>query len=147
MGEREELEAAFAEAEAALAKAVNDRDKADVDAVEANAHLEKARAHCRHARAALAESNRERSTRSSEPRVADAEKPSRERPGSQKAIQGLTGGFPARGPDAPGWRLLARQSLMLLALVLAYLQYYFLDVQLQVTRLPSITTILTRLGS
>lgn len=38
-------------------------------------------------------------------------------------------------------RLLARQSLMLLALVLAYLQYYFADVHLQIALLPSLVAV------
>jgi len=40
------------------------------------------------------------------------------------------------------WRLIVRQSVMLLALVLAYLQYYFFDVQLQIALLPSIQVFL-----
>jgi len=40
--------------------------------------------------------------------------------------------------SAADWRVVARQSLTLLALVLAYLQFYFLDVQLQLSRLPSL---------
>jgi len=40
---------------------------------------------------------------------------------------------------APAWRLLARQSVGLLALVSAYLPYYFIDVQLQIDALPSAT--------
>jgi hemerythrin-like domain-containing protein len=40
------------------------------------------------------------------------------------------------------WRLLIRQSVMLLALVLAYLQYYLVDVYLQITVLPSVHVVL-----
>ncbi len=40
---------------------------------------------------------------------------------------------------APARRLMVRRSVMLFALVLAYLQYYFLDVHLQIARLPSVT--------
>ena len=40
--------------------------------------------------------------------------------------------------DALALRLLARQSVMLLGLVLAYLQYYLADVQLQIAMLPSV---------
>ena len=43
---------------------------------------------------------------------------------------------------APPLRLLARQSAMLFGLVLAYLQYYFADIHLQIALLPSVTTIL-----
>ena len=39
---------------------------------------------------------------------------------------------------APAVRLLARERIMLLGLVLAYLQFYFLDVYLQIARLPSL---------
>jgi hypothetical protein len=44
----------------------------------------------------------------------------------------------------PTRRLVARQAMMFFALVLAYLQYYFLDVHLQIARLPN--TFLTGLG-
>lgn len=40
--------------------------------------------------------------------------------------------------SAADWRAIARQSVTLLALVLAYLQYYFIDVHLQLSRLPSL---------
>jgi len=43
-----------------------------------------------------------------------------------------------RAGSAQDWRLIVRRSLILLALILAYLQCYFLDVQLQVVSLPSI---------
>jgi len=43
---------------------------------------------------------------------------------------------------APAWRLLARQSVGLLALVSAYLPSYFFDVQLQIEALPSVTVYL-----
>lgn len=45
---------------------------------------------------------------------------------------------------APASQLLAGQPLMLLALVMAYLQYYFLDVYLQIERLPSLNVFLIR---
>lgn len=41
---------------------------------------------------------------------------------------------------APARRLLAEQSVMLLALALAYLQYDFVDVHLQIALLPSLIT-------
>ncbi len=142
MGKREELEAALAKAEAELARAVVGRGGVAADVVEADTNIEKARTHCRHACAALAESNRERSTQSSEPQVADVETPSGEQSRARKSIQELVSSFSAQALDAPDWRLLARRSVMLLALVLAYFQYYFLDVQLQVVRLPTITVLL-----
>ena len=42
----------------------------------------------------------------------------------------------------PPKRLLAWQSMQLLALVLAYLQYYFIDANLQIALLPSATLLL-----
>lgn len=55
--------------------------------------------------------------------------------------------LPPRRPAARtvrGWRLLARQAGMLLALVLSYLQYYFLDVHLKIFRLHSLMVYLFR---
>lgn len=140
MGTQKELEAALAEAEAELARAVTGRDAAAADVADASADVEKARAHCRQARIALTEQNR------AEPVAApvvhtgtsnrDVKKPSKEpvaRP--RKTIRGYISSLLTRQPA------LARQSFMLLALVLAYLQYYFIDVNLKVLLLPSITVL------
>jgi hypothetical protein len=44
--------------------------------------------------------------------------------------------------DMHAWRSLTRRIVIMLALLLAYLQYYFLDVNLQIARLPSIVLLL-----
>ena len=141
MGTREELEAALAKAEAELAQAAGDRTNAD-----ANVCLEKARAHCRRERAALSELKRAEPAAGSVERAEksnrDLGKPSREPAGQRKTARGSISACSARQPDggnAPSRRVLARQAFTLLALVLAYLQYYFFDVNLQVARMPSIT--------
>ncbi|HMH18992.1 MAG TPA: hypothetical protein VK572_12690 [Burkholderiales bacterium] len=145
MSTREELEAALAEAEAELARAVAGRAAAAVDVAEAK--LERARAHCRHARTALAEMNRAepaaRSVGRTEKSNRSAEQPSKEYTGPRRSVLGFLSAFSARLPakNAPSRQLIARQGLMLLALVLAYLQYYFLDVNLKVSLLPSITVL------
>ena len=62
-----------------------------------------------------------------------------------QAIHQLISRFPGLKPGvgyASSWRVFARQSFMLLALVVAYLQYYFFDVNLQIVRLPSITMLI-----
>ena len=148
MSHRAELEAALAEAKAQLAEAVEARARLNADAAEANAKIERARGLCRHARAALiefdhAEPERAKSTVGLEERTAPLARAARRpaRRSWRKAIHRLVGGFLARefaGKGNPSVRLLARQSVMLLALVLAYLQYYFFDVHLQIARLPSI---------
>lgn len=148
MSHRQELEVALDEAEAQLAKAVEARARLDTDATEADARIDKARVLCRLVRGALAGLDRaeqESAVSAGEPgeqagpSVRGAPKP----PGKprRKAIRQLFAGvlsweFIGRGRT--DWRLIARQAFMLLALVLAYLQYYFFDVQLQVVRLPSL---------
>lgn len=149
MSHREELEAALAEAEAQLAEAVEVRARLDTDAAEANAGIERARALCRHARAALTElehAELERAKSSTVGLEIRTRPPAHGAPRSagrarRKAIPRLVGGFLARefaGKSDPNLKLLARQSIMLLALILAYLQYYFFDVHLQIARLPTI---------
>jgi hypothetical protein len=145
MGQREELEGALAEAEAELARAVAGREGADPDPAGADAHIDHVRASCRQARAALARLDRaEPASPSSEPTekpIHRMEKPPARQSGSGKTIRQLLVAISGR-PDArqaSSRRLLARQGLMLLALVLAYLQFYFFDVQLQVSRLPSLS--------
>ena len=148
MDHREELELALAEAEVQLAEAVEARARLDTDAAEVNANIERARAQCRHARAALAELGRtelEHRESAFVPEVPSGllvgggRKPAKR--ARRRAVHRLIGGFLARelvAKGAPDWRLLARQAFMLLALVLAYLQYYFFDVHLQVARLPAL---------
>jgi len=153
MSKREEFEAAFvealadlAEAEAGLARIALDHSKLEPGPADGDADLEHARAACRQARARLLQLEREVPPPASD---APAEKlvrhedklpnkPSRRR----ITIAKLRRAFPslhALDRALPGWRVMVRQSLMLLALVLAYLQYYFFDVQLEVSRLPSIS--------
>jgi uncharacterized membrane protein len=65
---------------------------------------------------------------------------------SEQASQGkATAGAPApprrkylAPADAVEWHLMARRAVMLLGLILAYLQYYFIDVQLRILHLPSV---------
>ena len=139
MGTREQLEVELAGAEAELARAVADRGAAAAEVAEAK--LERARAHCRQVRTALVELNRAEPVARPVERTTgkpnrDAKKPAKEptaRP--RKTIRGRISALLAQQPA------LARQALMLLALVLAYLQYYFLDVNLKVSLLPSITVL------
>jgi hypothetical protein len=139
----EALEAALTRAEAELARAVAER-YSNPDATEAESEIERARDHCRRAQAALAQLKHPEAT----PHTlmpnenAAAEKPDRQsRPqkgaNANKLMRALARRL-APTLSAPDWSLLLRQAVMLLALVLAYLQYYFLDVRLQVTTLPSL---------
>jgi len=158
MNKREEFEAAFAaaaadlaRAESDLAQAVAEHAKAAPDPVEGDAHLEHARAACRQARAKLVQLIREAPPPASKERpekpkpIRQAEKhpgkPSRQRITLDKLLRAFPG-LHAFERAVPNWRLIVRQSLMLLALVLAYLQYYFFDVQLEVSRLRSVTLFL-----
>ena len=149
MGRREDLESALARAEAELALAVAARAEAHANVAEADAKLERARAVCRHLHDSLVEL-----IRAEPPRAVEAKKPAEALPESTgddavpvgKRLRGTLQEFLAglrvagsRAVNAAGGRALARQSFMLLALVLAYLQYYFFDVNLQVSRMPSIT--------
>ena len=67
------------------------------------------------------------------------------RPDKLPAISGEA----SREKRAPGgahnWRLLARHGGLLLALVVAYLQYYFIDVQLQISQLPALVVNVPRI--
>ena len=148
MNHRQELEVALAEAKAQLAEAVETRARLDVDSTEADARIEKARVQCRLARAALTGLDRaelEPAVTVGEPgeQTGPSVRGARKRSGRPrgKAIHRLIAGvlsWEVVGRGRTNWRLIARQAFMLLALVLAYLQYYFFDVQLQVARLPSL---------
>lgn len=64
--------------------------------------------------------------------------------GQRKPVRRLNIGFLALEPSprsARARRSLVRQAVGLFALILAYLQYYYLDVQLQVLSLPSNFTV------
>lgn len=156
---REILEAALAEAQAALVNTVTDVSKADADWAEASAKVEKARVRCRQLRAALRDpALAELITRSRE-RIdtltkQTGELPKREATASPPFIQPrehAVHGENKRSQDESRRRKLidrfsnalatsphVRETIGLLALVLAYLQYYYFDVQLQIMGLPSI---------
>jgi outer membrane protein TolC len=145
-GKRQDLESALAMAEADLTQAVTDRAKAHASLVDADAKIERARAVCRHLHDALVELIRaepppkpaEPAETSTQGVVAEAAPSTRPRQTIRRFLQGFLAGK-LGSANAASRRMLARQSFMLLALVLAYLQYYFFDVNLQVVRLPSIT--------
>lgn len=61
-------------------------------------------------------------------------------PGEQKENPGVNNPVPAKDSDTRNtraWRSLAWQAIQLSSLALAYLQYYFIDVNLQIAKLPS----------
>jgi hypothetical protein len=145
MGQRQELEAALAKAEADLAQTVAARAEAHANVAEADAKLERARAGCRYLHDVLVELIRaepppkpaERTGTSIQGVITEAPS-ARPRQTIRRFLRGFLAGK-LGSANAASRRLLARQSFMLLALVLAYLQFYFFDVNLQVVRLPSIT--------
>jgi hypothetical protein len=160
---RESLEAALAKAKAALVNTVIDASKIDANQAEASAKVEKERARCRQLRAALSEFNQsnpivtshERGfiltgepAEASEPEAAAnppsiqpseraslvEEKQSRDESPRRKLSQRIDNAF-ARSP-------LVRQTIALVALTLAYLQYYYFDVHLQIMSLPRVVTLI-----
>lgn len=162
---REYLEAALAKAEAALVNTVTDAAKIDANRDEASTKVDKARARCRELRAALVERGHSKVTTRSRERIVTVIKQSDElskreataSPPSRQLSEPAVRGENKRSQDRSRRRrpfhrfhnALAtlphvREIIGLLALVLAYLQYYFLDVQVQIMRLPSITTYLPR---
>ena len=170
--EREHLEAVLARAEAALVNTATDAAKIDANRADASANLDRARADCVRARAALREYARSKPTTTSRERgfIQVREVPDEPAPAPVPAPVtvkiGIAGPAPkpagnlAAGPDNkserdPGLRnlirraddafarsQLLRQTVGLLALVMAYLQYYFFDVQLQIMSLPSVVTLI-----
>jgi hypothetical protein len=145
MGQRQELEAALAKAEADLAQAVSDRVEAHANVAEADAHLERARATCRHVHGTLVELIRAepppkpaKPAASTQGVVAEAAPSTKPRQTIRRFLHDFLAGK-LGSANAASRRMIARQSFMLLALVLAYLQYYFFDINLQVVRLPSMT--------
>jgi hypothetical protein len=123
---REELEAALAKAEAALAKAVINAGKVDSDRAEANAKLDNARAHCRRAHMALIELDDSELIAWSRKWINTPIKQSGEN--SKRSAS-------ASPPSRPS---LLRQTVGLFALILTYVLYFHVDVQLQIVSLPSI---------
>ena len=157
------LEAFLAEAQAALVNAVTDASKIDANRAEANANVEKTRARCRQLRTTLANPSltklilrlRERMdtvmTRSLKPALGTAAAsipPMRLIASAAHAKRDkaednfLRENFIHRGKKSFAKSPHVRESIGLLALTLAYLQYYYFDVQLQILNMPSIFTFL-----
>jgi chromosome segregation ATPase len=155
---REYLEAALVEATAALVNTVTDAGKIDANWAEASVKVEKARARCRELRAALVKPgpsefirrSRERldtlitqsdelseqkatasapSTILSEHVVQGANKKTQDESRPRKQIRRLKNEL----VNSP----LTRQTVGLLSLVLSYLLYFHIDVQLQIISLQS----------
>jgi len=156
MNKRVEFEAALAaaaadldRAESDLARAVAKHGKAAPDPVEGGVYLEHARAACRRARAKFVQLVREAPAPVPKGRPEKPIRHAKELPGQPPrqriTIDEFLRAFPglhAFERAVPNWRLIVRQSLMLVALVLAYLQYYFFDVQLEILRLRSVALFL-----
>lgn len=166
--EREHLEAALARAEAALVNTATDAAKIDANRADASANLDRARADCVRARAALREYARSKPKTTSHERgfIQVREVPDEPAPAPVTVQIGIAGPAPkpagnlAAGPDNKSERdlglrdlirraddafarsQLLRQTVGLFALVMAYLQYYFFDVQLQIMSLPSAVTLI-----
>ena len=159
---RKSIEIRLVEAKAVLVKMATDGTTLDASWAEAEAKVEKARARCRQLRAALADpNNQEFITRSRQRIDAMVEhsddlskgesiaKPRPVQPRRQAHPSKNEGAFVeplrrkpfTRFGDALAASVHVREAISLLALVLAYLQYYFLDVQLQIVSLPSVTTL------
>jgi hypothetical protein len=159
--ERERLEAALIEAEAALVTTVTDAAKIDANRTETSANVEKARARCRQLRAALLERGytefirRSHSgistllSQSEEPSTGGAAADSPSRQSGGQAVRGERNnspGEPRRRKQARHIKDVfaasprVRETIGLLSLVSAYLQYYYFDIQLQIMSLPSVTT-------
>ena len=156
---RELLEAALAEAKAALLNTVTDASRIDANQEAASAKVEKARARCRQLRAALAEPKhadfiaRSRERFGALPRQPAplqerqaAANPPPQKAGAPAVRAGNDGSQAETRRRQPMQRFNAavatsphlRETIGFLALVLAYLQYYYFDVQLQIVSLPSV---------
>lgn len=163
MTRREELEAALAMAQAVLADAVFIAANGDGNQAEANADLERARAHCREIRAALVKLDRSESmappvnqsseaaegvvapsppsTQSGEHSVRGRGRATRNKSRKRNPVHRLQVGASARKPRpgyTPARSVLVRQTVGLLALILAYLFYFQMGVELQIQRLPTL---------
>jgi chromosome segregation ATPase len=165
---REYLEAALAKAEAALVNSVTDAARIDANWAEANAKVDKVRARCRQLHAALADPDhaefitrsRERmdtlikqseelsrreatasppSIQSRDHALRGENKRSEDESRRRKLVHRFNIGFSARERrEVVARSPLVRQTIGLLALVLTYLLYFHIDVQLQILRLPSL---------
>lgn len=133
----------------------------DADRAEANAKVDRARAYCRQLHAALAELKRSESKArpggSIDTQIKQFEEVSKQRaatsPPSRESSEHAVREENQGSADESGRRnpirrfniaharsALLRQTIGLLALTLAYLQYYYFDVQLQIVKLPSVLT-------
>jgi membrane protein involved in colicin uptake len=159
---REHLEGALAEAEAALINTVTDAARIDADRAEASVKVEKARARCRQLRAAIAEPGHADFIARSRDKIGTTITQPGAPPDRGSAVDTppeQSGGHPLRrqgGRSLEGPRLQnkihrvktvfatsphVRETIGLLSLVSAYLQYFYFDVQLQIMNLPSVTTL------
>ena len=127
-----------------LRKAVATLAKSQVDLPKARANLERARANCHRSMLALEEFDRDQAnqwwTQSGGERVYNADRPQAIIGPDKKSIGSFA--VPRRGhllvpSDRPARALLVKHTVMLIALVLAFLQYYLLDVRLQIEKLPT----------
>jgi hypothetical protein len=127
-----------------LRKTVATLAKSQVDLPKARANLERARANCHRTMLALEEFDRTQAnqcwTQSSGHFVRNVERPQVKIGHDEKSVESFA--IPHRDNllvpnDKPARALLLKHTVMLFALVLAFLQYYFLDVRLQIERLPS----------
>lgn len=153
------LEASLATAQAALVNTVTDASKVDADWAEASAKVEKARARCRQLRAALLDPEHSKIITRSRERLDTLNRQAEEFPKQEvapsppseqardRAVRGANKGPQGESPRRRSFHRFVnalatsprvREIIGLLALVLAYLQYYYFGVQLQIISLPSI---------
>ena len=127
-----------------LRKSVAALAKAQLDLPTARANLERARANCHRTMLALEKFDREQATQwwiqSSGNFVHNAGQRQTKIGHSRKSIGSFS--VSHRGDllvpsDRPARALLIKHTVMLFALALAFLQYYLLDVRLQIERLPT----------
>jgi hypothetical protein len=153
---REELEAKLADAKAVLVTTVTDASKIDANRAEVEAKVKKARARCRQLQAALLDISRLGFIAQSRERLGALveqsddlstseliTRPASVQPRRQATPRKDEGSVvkPSRLKrfgDALAASPQVREAIGLLALTLAYLQYYYLDVQLQIMSLPSV---------
>ena len=154
---RERLEADLAEAVAALFTTVTDASKVDANRDEVSAKVDKARARCRELRGALLKSEKSVAITRSRIRVETQSKQAdaiEERKPAARVSDSSDLSVQVERKEAPDqFRLhkgiygikhvlatspIVRQTVGFSALTLAYLQYYYFEVQLQIASLPSI---------
>jgi hypothetical protein len=158
---REELRTSLAKAEAALTEAVVNSAVVDRHPVETNLSLDKARAYCRQARDAVAALDRSESLAISGEGIDTlirhlgevSDQGTATTTATPRADAGAIAGEGGTSRDEfrrhnPLRRIdsaivkstVIRHATSLLALTLAYLQYYYFDIQLEIMSLPSVTT-------